>query len=143
MDTTASVSIAGPMVVDFPARYAALSSASTDTIRIYFAVVNTTTLDNTNVWAELIYPDGTNNQTYNYLSNRNTNIIDATPTDWTDDSAGSTWKDGASDLTGYNEYYMDLDTSGDAGADCVPIIRIYVAEPSATIYFDSTVDVVA
>ena len=53
---------------------------------------------------------------------------------------GSTWKDGASDLAGYNEYYIDMDTfTNDPGSDGYPIIRVYVAKASTTIYFDSEV----
>ncbi len=127
--------------MDFPARFAALSSASTDTIRIYFAVINTVTLTNTNCWAELIYPDGTNKQHYNCLPNRAADLFGAGVEHTTD--SGSTWLDGVTPLAGYNEYYMDLDTSVDPGADSVPVIRIYLTEPSVTVYFDTTVDVVA
>jgi len=130
------------LVFDLPARFAELSTASTDTIRIFFAVVNTTTLTDQDVWAELIYPDGTNKHIYNYLSNRNTDPF-AAGTTHTDDSGSSTWKDGVSDLTGHNEYRMDLDTSGDVGADSVPIIRIHAGIASQTIYFDTSVGVVA
>ena len=42
-----------------------------------------------------------------------------------------------------NRYQIDIDTSGDAGADCVPRIRLYIAKASSTIYLDTTVDVVA
>ena len=141
--TNTDASMQTPFTFDLPARFAELSAASTDTIRIFFATLIANTLTDTNIWAELIYPDGTNKQDYNYINNRNTDIIAASPTNRTDDSASSTWKDGAIDLTGYNEYRMDLDTSGDIGADCVPIIRIYVAEPSIIVYFDTTVEVVS
>jgi hypothetical protein len=140
--TNTITSLATPLVFDLPARFMALSSASTDTARIYFAVANTVTLTDTNCWAELIYPDGTSKNVYNLLSNRNADIL-ATGTTHTDDSASSTWKNGVSDLTAHNEYRMDLDTSGDIGADGVPTVRIYLAEPSVTVYFDTTVDVVA
>ncbi len=140
--TVASCSISRPLIIDLPSRFAELSGASTDTIRVYFAVANTETLTDTNVWAELIYPDGTNKHIYNSLSNRNTDVI-AVGTTHTDDSAGSTWLNGVSALTSHNEYYMDLDTSGDVGADSVPIIRIHCGIASTTIYFDTTVDVVA
>lgn len=140
--TNSDCSKVRPVIFDFPAKFSALSNASTDTIRTYFAVSNATTLTDGNVWAELIYPDGTNKQTFNYLSNRVTDLL-STGTPHTDDSGSSTWKNGGSDLTAHNEYRMDLDTSGDVGADSVPIIRIYVAEPDVTIYFDTTVDTVA
>lgn len=133
-----------PFAFDIPARYCALSSASTDTIRVYFAVTNTVTLTNKNLWAEVIYADGTNKNVYNRVTSRITDII-GTGTAWTDDSGSSTWKatSGSTDLSGYNEYRMDIATSGDVGADCVPTVRIYVGEPSVTVYFDPTLGLVA
>lgn len=122
-------------------RDAALSVASTDTIRIYFAVLSATTLTDQDVWAEIMYPDGTNKNEYTYLSNQNADAVAAGTTHTTD--TGSTWLDGVSALAGYNEYFMDLDTSGDVGADSVPIIRIHVGIPSVIIYFDTTMDLVA
>lgn len=140
--TNSACCIARPLIVDLPARFAALSSASTDTIRLYFAVSNATTLTDVNMWAELIYPDGTTKQLYNLVSNRNSDFL-AAGTTHTDDSGSSTWLDGVSALTAHNEYRMDLDTSGDAGADSVPIVRIYITEPSVVIYIDPKIDAVA
>lgn len=140
VDTLAVPSITRPLVFDLPARFAQLSSASTDTVRIYFA--STSTLTDNDIWAELYYPDGASNHIYNRLSNQNTDIL-AVGTTHTDDSASSDWRDGASPLAGYNEYRMDLDTSSDVGADSVPVIRIHCAIPSATIYIDVKVDTVA
>jgi hypothetical protein len=142
--TTSAASSYAPFAFDVPARYCALSSASTDTIRIYFAVTNTITLTNKNIWAEVIYPDGTNKNVYNRVTSRITDII-GTGTAWTDDSGSSTWKQssGAADLSGYNEYRMDITTSGDVGADCVPVVRIYIGEPSATVYIDPTLGLVS
>ena len=142
LTTNSSCALARPLIVDLPARFAALSSASTDTIRIYFVVSNATTLTDANTWAELMYPDGTNKQLWNQVSNRNSDIL-ATGTTHTNDSGSSTWLDGVSSLASHNEYRMDLDTSGDVGADSVPIIRIFTTVPSVTIYIDTTVDVVA
>lgn len=131
-----------PIIFDLRAN-AALSNASTDTIRIYFAVNNAETLTDQDVWAELIYPDGTNKHIFTYLSNRNGDPLLTSGVEHTADT-GSTWLDGVSALTGHNEYYMDLDTSGDAGADGVPVIRIHVGwVGSNPIYFDTTVGVVA
>jgi len=138
--TKSTTSIGSSFTLDFPSIFANLSNASTDTIRIYFA--STTALTDNDVWAELVYPDGTNKHLYNYLSNQSANVLSA-GTIHTDDSASSTWKNGGVDLTGYNEYRMDLVTSGNVGADSVPIIRIHVAKTSTTVYFDTTVDVVA
>jgi len=139
--TNTNVSRFNPLVFDAPSRFAELATASTDTIRIYFAVVNTTTLTDNDIWAEVIYPDGTNKHVFNLTSNANSDPLAAGTTHTTD--LGSTWKDGVSDLTGYNEYYMDIDTSGDVGDDCVPVVRIHIGIPSETIYIDSEFDLVA
>ena len=90
------------------------------------------------------YPDGTNNHISNRVTTRNTDrlALASAGTPLTTDS-GSTWKDGGSDLVGYNEYYIDIDTSGDVGADAVVMPRIYVAIPDTVIYFDPILDSVA
>jgi len=138
--TNANCSIGDPLWFDAPTRFAELATASTDTLRIYFA--STATLTDTEVWAEVSNPDGTNQQIYNLYSNRNSDFL-AAGTEFTDDSGSSTWKDGGSDLTGHNEYFMDIDTSSDVAADSVPVIRIFVAKASTTIFFDPAVDTVA
>jgi hypothetical protein len=121
-----------------PARYCELSSTASDNIRIYFAnITSNADLTDTNLWATVSYPDGTNQHTFNLATNRNTDFL-AAGTKHTTDS-GSAWKDGGSDLTGYDEQYMDIDTSGDVGADGVPIITIYCGEPSITFYIDTTI----
>lgn len=131
VDTDSSCSEFYPLVFEL-SRFMNLSVASTDTVRIYLA--STTSLTDNDIWAELVYPDGVDKQTFTFLSNKNSDIL-AAGTALTTDS-GSTWKNGASDLVGYNEYYMDLDTSGDPGSDSVPQIRVYCGVASATIYFD-------
>lgn len=137
IDLNATVST--PFMFELPARWAVLSAASTDTLRIYVACANA--LTDVDIWADVIYPDGTNKQTPNYLSSQNADPL-GSGTALTTDS-GSTWKasSGASDYTG-NEYYIDLDTSADVGADCSPLIRIYVAAQE-TIYLDPVIDTVA
>lgn len=140
--TTTNASKFNPMMFDLPARFMALSSASTDTARIYFAVSNAVTLTDSNCWAELIYPDGTSKQIYNLVSNRNSDIL-AAGTAHTDDSGSSTWMSGGSALTAHNEYRMDINTSSDVGSDGVPILRVYLSEQSIDVYFDTSVDVVA
>jgi hypothetical protein len=148
--TTSTASKEYPFVFDLPARWSALSAASTDTVRAYFAISNATTLHDDDVWMEVLYPDGTNKHLFNGLSNcpgeTGTFVCDplnTSTTAHTDDSAGSDWRDGGSALTAHNEYRMDVDTSGDPGADSVPIIRVHVSIPSVIIYFDPTVDLVA
>lgn len=140
--TDANASKELPFTFDISARYAELSSASQDVLTIYFAVINTVTLTDTNFWAEVIYPDGTTQNQYNLLSGRNADIL-ATGTTHTDDSGGSTWySSGTTDLTGYNEYRLELDTSSDPGSDSAVSIRIYVGEPSvSTLYIDPIIGV--
>lgn len=138
--TSARCTPGHPFIFEVPSRFAALSNASTDTLRLYFA--STTSLTDQNFWVQVYAPDGTNKNAYNTYSGRNSDFF-ATGTAHTDDSGSSTWKDGASDLVGYNEYRVDVDTSADAAADSVPRVFICVAEPSATIYIDSEIDVVA
>ncbi len=138
--TNSGASVASPFWFNLPAQPIDLSSASTDTIRIYLA--STTALDDLDVWAEVLYSDGTNQHEYNFLSSRNADRLATSGTALATDS-GSTWKNGVSDLAGYNEYYIDLDTSGNAGAECVPIIRIYASIASTVIYFDTSIEAVA
>lgn len=119
-----------PFWFDMPSRYSALSSTSTDKISIY--LLTSATLYDSDVWAELVYPDGTNKQLYTFLSTMHGNVLDTNGTGLTANT--ETW----TGRTTENRYQIDLDTSGDAGADCVPIIRVYVAKASSTIYFCPT-----
>lgn len=125
-----------PFVFELPAGFFELSTAGEDTLRIFLA--STATLTDQDVRVEVIYPDGTNKYQQNRAESASFDPF-ASGTTLTTDS-GSTWKNGASDLSGYNEYYIDVDTSGDAGADCVPLIRVFVSTTD-TIYFCSTVEV--
>lgn len=123
-----------PFQFDLPSVWAALSSASTDTIRIH--LLSATALTDEDVWAELVYPDGTNKHLGNLADSRTYDPF----------SSGTTLTTNTETWTGRtteNRYQIDLDTSGDAGADCVPIVRVYVSKASATIYFCPTVEVVA
>jgi len=128
--STADASISTPFWFDAPTRYAELSSISTDLLRIF--ILSSAALTDSEVWAEAVYPDGTTKQLYNFLSNRNPDIFDTSGTLTTNTEA---W----TGRTAENRYQIDLDTSGDAGADSVPIIRLYVAKASATIYFCPTI----
>lgn len=144
--TNADCSKGRPLIVDLPFRFSELSNASTDTIRVYFAQPNTQpALTNTNCWAEVYYPDGTTKNLWINGSNRASDILSA-GTEHTDDSGSSTWLDGVSALTGHDEYRMDIaldGTDGAAGSDGIPRVRIFITEPSATIFFDTTRDTVA
>jgi len=138
-DTNANASLGSPFSFELPARFAELATATTDTLRIYFT--SDTTLDDTDVWAEVVYPDGTNKHKLNYLSNQNADPLLASGTEFTDDSGNSTWKAANdTDLALSKEYFMDLDTSGDVGADGVPVVRIYVALPDILVLFDTELD---
>jgi hypothetical protein len=127
-----------PFSITLPSRFAPLSAASTATARIYLA--SSSTLNKEDVWAEFYYMDGTNNHVPNYVTTRPTIDLDTSAGALTTDS-GSDWRNGAGAYTG-NEYYIDLDTSGDPGKDGVPIIVLNVGVASATIYVDTTVNYV-
>lgn len=124
-----------PFVFDFPTKYSELSTV-TDTIRIYLSCsVALTDLD---VQVDVDYPDATNPHLSNHQTNRSGDLNGVALTDDT----GSTWKDGAGDLAGYNEYYIDIDTSGN-GDDGVPHIQVSVSKTSlTTLYFDTSIGVV-
>ena len=141
--TNANCDIHNPLRFEIPSGFLALSNASTDTVRVYCAVTNATTLYTTTVWVDVYAQDGTNNHVYNHYSSRGTDFLNITGTALTDDSGSSDWRNGGSALTAHNEYRIDVDTSGDAAADCVPKIVITVAEPSETIYFAVVADGVA
>lgn len=130
--TDANATPAAPFWFDAPTRYADLVDTAKDTIRIY--LLSSATLYDSDVWAELIYPDGTNRHIPNFLTTRHTNILDTNGTALTANT--DTWTGHTSE----NRYQIDLDTSSDPGSDCVPIIRLYIAKASTTIYFDTTVD---
>jgi len=131
-----------PLKIELPARFAELSVASTDTIRVYFAQPNTQIdLTDANFYAKLIYPDGTVKNQYNIVTNQATLLTAGTQ--HTDDSGSSTWEDDGVALTAHDEYRMDISTSSDVGHDSVPRIIIYIESSDATIHIDTTVDVVA
>lgn len=131
-----------PFTFDFPTIDAALSSASTDTLRIY--VLSADTLTDADLWAVAIYPDGTNKNIGNIATSTGIALGGSNMPDPL--QAGTTLTTNTEAWTGRtteNRYQIDIDTSGDVGADCVPTIRLYFAKASSTIYLDTTVDVVA
>jgi hypothetical protein len=119
-------------VFDLPTRFAELSNAASDVLTIH--LLSATSLNDDDVWLELSYPDGTNKHLYNRLSTEPASIF-STPTGLTTTTEAWTGR------TTENRYKIDLDTSSDAGADSVPIIRAYVTLASTTIYFCSTPEV--
>ncbi len=144
--TNSDASLTTPLWLDFPnPRWAELSSGATDTLR--FHIASTVALTDKDIYVEVVYPDGTNKQTPNFATSAPTTVggtIDlmATGTTLTTDS-GSDWRDGGSALTGHNEYQIDVDTSGDVGADTVPIVRVYITKANVTIQLGSTMEQVA
>lgn len=128
--TDANAQPAAPFWLDFPIRYAALSDTASDTLSIY--ILSSATLYDSDVWAEMVYPDGTTKQLYNYISTRHTNVLDTNGTELGTNTEAWTGR------TAENRYQIDIDTSGDAGADSVPTIRLFIAKASATIYFCPT-----
>ncbi len=138
--TNSDASLGSPLWFDFPNTiWAALSAGATDTLRIH--VASTATLTDKDIYVEVSYPDGTNKQTPNRVCSAPATVggtldLMATGTTLTTDS-GSDWRDGGSALAGHNEYYIDVSTSGDVGADTVPIVKVYVTKPSTTIQLGS------
>jgi hypothetical protein len=130
--TGADIAPSMPFEFEAPTRFAELSGAA-DTMRLY--LMSSSTLTDVDVRVEAWYPDGTVKNQYNLVENANFDPF-ATGTALTTNTEAWTGR------TTENRYQIDLDTAGDAGADCVPIIRIYVSKPSTTIYFDTTMDLV-
>ena len=133
--------ITSPLTFDYPVRqWAALSAGASDTLRFY--VVSTAALTDEDILVTVQYPDGTNKQVQNIAGSAPSaswttviNPINGAAALTTD--SGSDWRDGAGALAGYNEYFIDVATSGDVGADCVPEVIISVTKPSTTIHISS------
>jgi hypothetical protein len=133
--TNSDASLGSPLWLDFPVlRYSKLATGATDTLRFY--LTSATALTDKDIYIEVSYPDGTNKQTPNFISSAPTTVggtldLMATGTTLTTDGT-STWTGG---LT--NKYQIDVSTAGDAGADCQPIVKVYVTLPSVTIQIAS------
>lgn len=127
--TNANSSIGLPFIFDFPVlRYSRLSDVATDNLRFY--LTSNTALTNNDIWLEIIYPDGSNKQTPNFVTSQNADFFAAGTTLTTDGT--STYTGGLS-----NKYQIDVPTSGDVGADCQPIIRVYCSIQNTVIYLAS------
>lgn len=120
-----------PFVFELPSRYAELSTASEDVIKLYL-LSSDSGLTDADVRVEVSYPDGTNKHIRNFAENAALDPLRA-------GSALATNTEAWTGRTTESRYEIDIDTSGDAGADCVPTIRVYVTKPSTTIYFCSTI----
>ena len=128
--TGTAVSQEYPFVVEAPTRFAELSNAASDVLRVY--ILSSAALTDADIRVEVIYPDGTNKHISNIAESSDFDPF-ATGTTLTTNTEAWTGR------TAENRYHIDIDTSGDAGADCVPSIRVHVAKPSATIYFCPTI----
>ncbi len=134
--TNTNISVANPFIFDMPSTDVDLSNAASDVITVY--VFSTVALTDNDIWVEMHYPDGTNENIYNRISTQNADIIGAGTALTTDGS--STWLDNGIPALG-NAYQIDIDTSGNPGANCVPIFRVNCAIASTTIYVDTSVGV--
>lgn len=128
--TGSDINEGNPFHFDFPTR--AIDLSDTKTVTIHLA--SNTALDDADVWVDLIYADGTDRHTPNYVTSRASDIFSGTTL--TTPSPVEDWKGNPT-----NVYEIDIDTSSNLGSDCVPLIRIYVGIPSATIYFCGTLEV--
>lgn len=122
-----------PFAFDLPSQRIDLSDTGSDVIRVYLA--STASLTDADVHFQLVYADDANKHIWNTVNTRPTDFLSGTAL--TTDS-GSDWRDGAGALTGYNEYYVDIEVnnSGDEGSACVVAIKAFVGIASTTIYFD-------
>ena len=130
VDTGANVSKFHPFVFDLPTRYAALSSTATDLIRTF--ILSADTLYTDDIWITIIYPDGTNAYVSNSISGLPSDMLLDSTTEL--DTNTEAW----TNRTTENRYQIDKDTVGDAGTDCVPYLRVFIAKPSWTGYVCST-----
>ncbi len=128
-----------PFRIYFPNAFLPLSSPSTDTIRFRF--VSTTVLTNADVWADVYCKDATTPFVYNTFSSRVGDIL-STGTTYSDDSGNSDWRDGGGPLVGFNEYFMDIDTSSNPCGNSVPDIKMYISIPSTTVYFSPVIEAI-
>ncbi|MDA9095402.1 hypothetical protein N9J88_03300 [Porticoccaceae bacterium] len=141
VDTNANSTIFSPLVFDFPTTAAELSSAASNKLRIY--LLSADVLTDADIWAEAIYPYGTSKNVAIVASSNSNTIAGSFVVNPL--SAGTALASNTEAWTGHtteNRYQLDIDTSGSPGADCVPLIRLYVAKPS-TVYLDTDVDVVS
>lgn len=132
VSTNSDASKGTPFWFDFPTRFCALSSTASDNIRLYF-ICNSILYDS-DVWVEVTYQDGTNKHTPNFISTRHTDIMDA---------GGSSLSTNTESWTGRGSeyrYHIDIDTSTDAGMDCIPEIRLHIAKSNQVMYFCPTLE---
>lgn len=105
-------------------RYADLSAAGSDTIKIQFAV-GSGTLTPEEIWFDVVYQDRTNSGKYNTATNKPDDIYGST-----------TYTTTTSEWTGTlaAEYEVNIDLSD--GGPCVPEIWVNIVKASSNIYID-------
>ena len=110
------------------------------TLRFYLTCADV--LDDTEFHILVMYPDGTNE--YEYNSATSAKVISGTKTVDPMGTGTTLSTDSTSTYTSGQtyKYYVDVDTSGEAGADCAPIVYVFVGT-SSTIYLDTVFDAVA
>lgn len=130
--TNTNCSKATPLVIKFPnPSYFELSGTAQDTLSLF--ITSNDTLTNDDFYVDVIYPDGTNKETPNKISSENTAYFTDGAALTTD--ATSTWTGGLA-----NNYKVDLDTSGNPGADAEPIVTVTVTKPSTAINLGSIIE---
>ncbi|PCI54137.1 MAG: hypothetical protein COB36_10625 [Alphaproteobacteria bacterium] len=137
--TNANASIAAPFNFKLTRKFVALSGAKK---KLRFYIASETALTDLDVFIQGILMDGTTKHIPVLINTRNSDRLAVTGTALPTDS-GSTWKDGASDLTGYYERYIEIDTTALAVSDGVIDLGMYVTKPSIVLYVCTKHDQVA
>lgn len=115
-----------------PTRFAELANTATDTMRFYL-LSSDSGLKHSDIRIEVSYADGTNTHVRNIAESSAYSVFTA-------GTALTTNTEAWNSRTTETRYQIDVDTSGDVGADCVPTVRVYVAKPSITVYLCTDVD---
>lgn len=138
--TTSNCSVMEPYEFQIPAFYADLSVAGTDLATLY--LTSAATLDDLEVQAWLVYPDGTTAVQANVAAG-----FPQASSGWARNPLSSattlTTTSGLWTSPQTNQYKIDIDTSGDvaqASPNVAPELWIRLTGASQTIYFDRSVD---
>ena len=133
MVSYANVSPARLFMFDLPSRYAVLSNAASDTLSLYFICADT--LTDADIFVDVVYADGTNKHTPNYLPSVANQFF---PPEYRTGGALTTNTETWEGRTTQNRYQIDINTSS-TGSDCIPSLRVYVTRPNTTIYICPTI----
>lgn len=135
--TSAYCSHLNAFVIELPTRAIDLSSTSSN--EIHFDIITANTLTDADIGIFVEYDDGTVstqvNRAFSFPPVSGSEIMDPTATGTELTKTGglsSTDWTGEGTISSPNYYRISVDTSGDAGAACVPRIRIEVYKPSLT-----------